>query len=72
MSENGWVLPDVCFIADVARALRTSRRSIERRLAVNTFPIRPLPSIDSRRRWSGADVRKFLANEPTGRLRRVG
>lgn len=65
-------IPDVCFIDDLAKALRTSRRSIERRLAVNTFPIRPLPSIDSRRRWSGDDVRRFLANEPAGRLRRVG
>jgi len=65
-------VPDVCFITDLARALRTSRRSIERRLAVGTFPIRPLPSVDSRRRWSGADVRAFIASAPLGRLRRVG
>jgi hypothetical protein len=65
-------LPDVCFIADVARALRCSPRSIYRRLAVRTFPIPPLPSIDSRLRWAGEDVRKFIAHEPLARLRRVG
>lgn len=65
-------LPAVCFIDDLARALRTSRRSIERRLAVGTFPIRPLPSIDSRRRWSGEDVRQFIANQERRPLRRVG
>jgi len=65
-------IPDVCFIDDVARALRTSRRSIYRKLAVGTFPIPPLPSIDSRRRWAGEDVRQFIARAPLGRLRRVG
>jgi hypothetical protein len=65
-------IPDVCFIADVARALRCSTRSIYRRLAVRTFPIPPLPSIDSRLRWSGEDVRQFIARAPAGRLRRVG
>jgi len=65
-------VPDVCFIDDVARALRTSRRSIYRRLAVGTFPIPSLPSVDSRRRWAGEDVRQFIARAPLGRLRRVG
>jgi len=67
------LIPDVCFITDVARALRCSRRSIERRLAVGTFPIRPLDAVDSRHRWSGEDVRQFIANRPQPRwLRRVG
>jgi len=65
-------IPNVCFIDDVARALRTSRRSIQRRLAVGTFPIPTLPSVDSRRRWAGEDVRQFIARAPVGRLRRVG
>jgi hypothetical protein len=65
-------IPDVCFIADVARALRCSTRSIYRRLAVRTFPIPTLPSLDSRLRWSGEDVRQFIARAPAGRLRRVG
>ena len=65
-------VPDVCFIADVARALRCSRATIERRLRVGTFPIPSLPSIDSRRRWAGEDVRQFIARAPAGRLRRVG
>jgi len=60
-------------IVDLARALGCSRRSIERRLAVGTFPIAPLPAIHSRRRWSGEDVRQFLANVQRPRwLRRVG
>jgi predicted DNA-binding transcriptional regulator AlpA len=65
-------IPDILDITQLARALGCSRRSIERRLAVGTFPIRPLPAIHSRRRWAGADVRQFLAGAPAGRLRRVG
>jgi len=65
-------IPDILTIDELARALHCSRRSIERRLAVGTFPIRPLPAIHSRRRWSGEDVRQFLLNAQTGRLRRVG
>jgi predicted DNA-binding transcriptional regulator AlpA len=65
-------IPAVCFLDDVARALRCSRNTIKRRLAVGTFPIPCLPSIDSRRRWSGEDVRQFIARAPAGRLRRVG
>lgn len=65
-------IPDVCFIDDVARALRCSVTTIKRRLRVGTFPIPSLPSVDSRRRWSGDDVRQFIARAPVGRLRRVG
>ena len=65
-------IPAVCFIDDVARALRCSTTTIKRRLRVGTFPIPSLPSIDSRRRWAGEDVRQFIARAPTGRLRRVG
>jgi len=65
-------VPDVCFLEDVARALRCSTKTIRRRLAVGTFPIPSLPSIDSRRRWAGEDVRQFIARAPAGRLRRVG
>jgi predicted DNA-binding transcriptional regulator AlpA len=72
MTSEPDAIPNVCFIQDVARALRCSTRSIYRRLAVQTFPIPPLPSIDSRLRWSGEDVRQFIAHAPTGRLRRVG
>jgi len=65
-------IPPVCFIDDVARALRCSTTTIKRRLRVGTFPIPSLPSIDSRRRWAGEDVRQFIARAPAGRLRRVG
>ena len=75
VKESGRMTPDeipaVCFIDDVAQALRCSTTTIKRRLRVGTFPIRPLPSIDSRRRWAGEDVRQFIARAP-GRLRRVG
>lgn len=68
------VIPDVCFLEDVARALRTSRRQIERLRACNTFPIRELPRLDSRPRWSGKDVREFIDNQQAAprRLRRAG
>lgn len=61
-------IPDVCFLDDVARALRTSRRTVERLRRVNRFPIPELPSIGSRRpRWSGLAVRTFIATGETGR-----
>ena len=54
----------MCFIDDLARALRCSTATIKRRLRVGTFPIPSLPSIDSRRRWAGEDVRQFIARRP--------
>lgn len=69
------VIPDVCFLDDVARALRTSRRQVERLRACNTFPIPELPRIDSRPRWSGKAVREFIDNQSISmsrRLRRAG
>lgn len=64
-------IPDVCFLDDVAAALRVSRRTIEKLRRHGAFPIRELPSLDKRPRWSGADVRAYLEHKPTGRLRRV-
>lgn len=60
-------IPDVCFIDDVARALRTSRTSVKRLRRVGNFPIPELPSIDKRPRWSGLAVRKFIETGETGR-----
>jgi hypothetical protein len=68
-------IPDVCFLEDVARALRTSRSTVKRLRACGTFPIPELPSIDKRPRWSGKDVREFIDNQSVStsrRLRRVG
>ena len=44
--------PVVLFIDDLARVLRTSRSTIERRRRAGTFPIPELPGIDGRPRWS--------------------
>jgi hypothetical protein len=35
-------------------------RTLSRMLRTKTFPIPQLPSLDSHRRWSGADVQAFL------------
>lgn len=53
----------VYFLEDVARILRVSRRTLERRRAHGVFPIRELDSIDKRPRWSGAEILKFLEGQ---------
>lgn len=66
-------IPAVCFIDDVARILRTSRRTIEKLRRHRAFHIPELPSIDKRPRWSGKDVREFIDNNQSmpRRLRRA-
>jgi hypothetical protein len=64
---------DVLFIEDVARILRTSRSTIERRRRAGTFQIPELPSIDGRPRWSRQAVERYLTSTNEGmrsRLRR--
>lgn len=63
-------IPAVCFLDDLVRILRTSRRTIERMRRAGVFPIRELPSLDKRPRFAGEEVRRFLAGEQ--RLRRAG
>jgi len=64
---NPYNLPAVLLIQDVAAVLRTSRRTVERKLQQGLFPIRPMTSprspigIDKRYRWARADVEQFLA-----------
>lgn len=53
-------IPDVCFVTDLVRILRTSRATIDRLRRARTFPIAELPGVDKRPRWSGAAVRRFL------------
>lgn len=67
-------IPVVCFLDDVARVLRTSRRTIEKARRARTFPIPEIKGIDKRPRWSGAAVRKFIETGATGRqlLKLVG
>lgn len=60
--------PEVLFIEDVARILRTSRSTIERRRRAGSFPIPELVSIDGRPRWSRQAVDRYLAST-TGGLR---
>ena len=66
-------IPDVCFLEDVARALRTSVTTVKRLRRHRALQIPELPSIDKRPRWSGKDVREFVDNVAAKpRLRRVG
>jgi hypothetical protein len=59
-------IPAVCFMADVAKALRMSERNVRRLRSFGTFPIRELPSVDKRPRWSGEAVRRFIAGDVRG------
>jgi len=65
-------LGDVLFIEDVARVLRTSRSTIERRRRSGTFPIPELPAIDERPRWSRQAVERYLASTDGGLRPRRG
>ena len=62
-------LPRVLFIGDLAAILRCSPATILRRITDGTFPLVPLPPIDSRLRWSRDRVLDWLATDP-GRPRR--
>jgi hypothetical protein len=67
---EGLELPPVCFIDDVARAIKTSRRTIERRRKHGAFPIPELPGVDKRPRWSREDVQRYLEGQRKFPLRR--
>ena len=58
---------DVLVLNELAIVLRTSTRTIKRRLRAGTFPIPTLPSIDKRHRFARADVEKFLKYQQHGR-----
>lgn len=64
--------PEVLFIEDVARILRTSRSTIERRRRAGTFPIPELPGIDERPRWSRHAVEQYLVSTNGGLRPRKG
>jgi hypothetical protein len=69
-------LPLVLFLDDLARALRTSRRTLEnlRRHGALKQLLPELPSIDKRPRWSRDAVLRFLDGQRMTKttLRRVG
>ena len=56
-------IPLVCLLDDLARILQTSKRTLERRRASGVLPLRELPAIDKRPRYSRDEVQKFLANQ---------
>lgn len=68
---NALVSPDkqVLFIDDLANLFGTSRRTIDRRRKVGTFPITELPPIDNKPRWSRAAVMRFLSESFDTKLR---
>jgi hypothetical protein len=65
-------IPIVCFIDDLARILRTSRRTLEQLRRADALPIREVVGIDKRPRWYREDILKYLAGERERRLRRAG
>jgi hypothetical protein len=62
--------PDILFIDDIPRLLRTSRPTIERRGRERSFPIPEVQSIDKRPRWRREDVLAFLTSSPQLIVRR--
>jgi hypothetical protein len=67
-------LPLVLFLDDLARALRTSRRTLENLRRHRALPIAELPAIDKRPRWSRDAVLRFLDGQRMTKttLRRAG
>ena len=53
-------LPPVLFLKDLSRLFRTSETTIARRMADGTFPVKPLPAIDRRVRWSRQAVMEIV------------
>lgn len=60
-------IPETCFVEDLARILKTSRATIDRRRKHGSFPIPELPAFDKRPRWAGVVVRRYLETGLTGR-----
>lgn len=58
-------IPRVCFMEDVCTHLRMSLRTLKRLRRAGAFPIKELPTLDKRPRWSGADVQAFLDGKRT-------
>jgi hypothetical protein len=52
--------PLVVGIKELAHLLKTSERTIKKRLAAGAFPIPEVRGIDSKHRWSRALVQQFV------------
>lgn len=63
-------VPAVCFIEDVCRVLRISRRTLERLRRHRVFPIEEMGGLDKRPRWSGAKVTAFIEGQQELRVMR--
>jgi hypothetical protein len=63
-------IPNVCFLDDVAKHLRVSRRTIEKLRRHRCFPIREMDALDKRPRWSGDAVRRFIESGSALSIRR--
>lgn len=61
----------VYFLEDLCGFLNVSRRTLERRRSQGLLPLRELPSLDKRPRFSGAEILRYLHNE-RALLRRAG
>jgi hypothetical protein len=64
VSEVGTLTPEVLFINDLVRLLRTSRSTIERRRRSSTFPIPELPISVNTRPLTGAANSYFTSYLP--------
>ena len=63
------LLPPI-FDPELCKVLVISPSTLKRRTnpRAYVFPLQPLPSIDKRRRWSRAEVARYLAGETRGAL----
>jgi len=62
--------PAVLFLDDLCRELRIGRTTVARLRRHGCFPIKELPSLDKRPRWSRAAVDAYLAETQTQAPRR--
>jgi len=62
--------PAVFFLADICRELRVGKTTVEKLRRHGCFPIKELPPLDKRPRWSRAAVDAYLAETQTQAPRR--
>ena len=65
-------LPDVLLLADVARLLRCSTSTVNRRLMDGTFPVAPLLPISHSLRWSRDRLLDWINGDPSRRRPPLG
>lgn len=59
----------IYFIEDICRLLNVSRSTVERLRRHRAFPIKELPALDKRPRWSVEAVERYLASEMVSQQR---